>query len=102
MCVIGWVLMSWFKMILLDELSMGLVFQLVEEIFEIVCQFNENEGVLFFLVEQNINVVFCYVIYGYIFEFGCIVLDGDVKFLWENEDVKEFYFGVGGEGCKLF
>jgi len=83
-------------MILLDEPSMGLAPQLVEEIFEIVKQLNQNEGVSFLLAEQNTNVALRYATYGYILENGRVVLDGDAKELRENEDVKEFYLGDGG------
>lgn len=102
MCAIGRALMSRPTMILLDEPSMGLAPQLVEEIFEIVRQLNEQEGVSFLLAEQNTNVALRYATYGYILESGRIVLDGDAKALRENEDVKEFYLGVGGEGRKSF
>ncbi|MBN9672384.1 ABC transporter ATP-binding protein [Roseibium aggregatum] len=102
MCAIGRALMSRPKMILLDEPSMGLAPQLVEEIFEIVRQLNSNEGVSFLLAEQNTNVALKYATYGYILESGRIVLDGDAKALRENEDVKEFYLGVGGEGRRSF
>jgi branched-chain amino acid transport system ATP-binding protein len=102
MCAIGRALMSRPKMILLDEPSMGLAPQLVEEIFEIVKQLNDKEGVSFLLAEQNTNVALRYATYGYILESGRIVLDGDAKALRENEDVKEFYLGVGGEGRRSF
>ncbi|GHB38393.1 ABC transporter ATP-binding protein [Pseudovibrio japonicus] len=102
MCAVGRALMSRPEMILLDEPSMGLAPQLVEEIFEIVKQLNKNEGVSFLLAEQNTNVALKYATYGYIMEAGRIVLDGDAESLRENEDVKEFYLGVGGEGRKSF
>ncbi|QGZ34909.1 ABC transporter ATP-binding protein [Stappia indica] len=102
MCAIGRALMSKPNMILLDEPSMGLAPQLVEEIFEIVKELNEKEGVSFLLAEQNTNVALRYATYGYIMESGRIVLDGAAKALRENEDVKEFYLGVGGEGRKSF
>jgi branched-chain amino acid transport system ATP-binding protein len=102
MCAIGRALMSRPKMILLDEPSMGLAPQLVEEIFEIVRKLNQNEGVSFLLAEQNTNVALKYATYGYIMESGRIVLDGAGKSLLENEDVKEFYLGVGGEGRRSF
>ncbi|NRG17292.1 ABC transporter ATP-binding protein [Rhizobiales bacterium] len=102
MCAIGRALMSRPNMILLDEPSMGLAPQLVEEIFEIVKLLNEKEGVSFLLAEQNTNVALRYATYGYILEAGRIVLDGDAKALRDNEDVKEFYLGVGGEGRKSF
>lgn len=102
MCAIGRALMSRPTMILLDEPSMGLAPQLVEEIFEIVKELNEKEGVSFLLAEQNTNIALKYATYGYILESGRIVLDGDAAALRDNEDVKEFYLGVGGEGRKSF
>ncbi len=102
MTAIGRALMSRPKMILLDEPSMGLAPQLVEEIFEIVRKLNEEQGVSFLLAEQNTNMALRYATYGYILESGRIVLDGDAKALRENEDVKEFYLGIGGEGRRSF
>jgi branched-chain amino acid transport system ATP-binding protein len=102
MTAIGRALMSRPKMILLDEPSMGLAPQLVEEIFEIVKKLNEEQGVSFLLAEQNTNVALRYAKYGYILESGRVVLDGEARSLRENEDVKEFYLGVGGEGRKSF
>ena len=102
MCAIGRALMARPHMILLDEPSMGLAPQLVEEIFEIVKQLNSNEGVTFLLAEQNTNVALKYATYGYILESGRIVLDGDAKELRENEDVKEFYLGIGGDAHSSF
>ena len=102
MCAVGRALMSRPKMILLDEPSMGLAPQLVDEIFEIVHALNEKEGVTFLLAEQNTNVALRYATYGYILESGRVVMDGVAKELRENEDVKEFYLGVSGEGRKSF
>jgi branched-chain amino acid transport system ATP-binding protein len=102
MTAIGRALMSKPKMILLDEPSMGLAPQLVEEIFEIVKKLNEEQGVSFLLAEQNTNIALRYAKYGYILESGRIVLDGEAQALRENEDVKEFYLGVAGEGRKSF
>ena len=102
MCAIGRALMAKPDMILLDEPSMGLAPQLVEEIFEIVKQLNTNENVTFLLAEQNTNIALKYATYGYILESGRIVLDGDAKELRENEDVKEFYLGIGGEAHSSF
>jgi branched-chain amino acid transport system ATP-binding protein len=95
-------LMSRPKMILLDEPSMGLAPQLVDEIFEIVHALNQKEGVTFLLAEQNTNMALRYATYGYILESGRVVMDGEAKELRENEDVKEFYLGVGGEGRRSF
>ena len=102
MTAIGRALMSRPKMILLDEPSMGLAPQLVEEIFEIVKELNAKEGVSFLLAEQNTNIALRYATYGYILESGRIVLDGEGAALRDNEDVKEFYLGVGGEGRRSF
>jgi branched-chain amino acid transport system ATP-binding protein len=102
MVAIGRALMSRPKMILLDEPSMGLAPQLVEEIFEIVRKLNEEQGVSFLLAEQNTNIALRYAKYGYILESGRIVLDGEAHALRENEDVKEFYLGIGGEGRRSF
>ena len=102
MTAIGRALMSRPKMILLDEPSMGLAPQLVEEIFEIVKKLNEEQEVSFLLAEQNTNVALRYAKYGYILESGRIVLDGEAASLRENEDVKEFYLGVAGDGRRSF
>ena len=102
MTAIGRALMSRPKMVLLDEPSMGLAPQLVEEIFEIVKRLNREEGVSFLLAEQNTNVALRCATHGYILETGRIVLDGAAETLRENEDVQEFYLGMGGGGRKSF
>jgi len=102
MTAIGRALMANPTMILLDEPSMGLAPQLVEEIFEIVHSLNEKEGVSFLLAEQNTMVALRYASYGYILENGRVVMDGEAKQLSENEDVKEFYLGLSSEGRKSF
>ncbi|MDX1512159.1 MAG: ABC transporter ATP-binding protein [Gammaproteobacteria bacterium] len=102
MTSIGRALMARPKVILLDEPSMGLAPQLVEEIFEIVKRLNEEEGVTFLLAEQNTNVALRYATYGYILETGRVVMDGEARALAENEDVKEFYLGMSGENRRSF
>ena len=99
---IGRALMSKPETVLLDEPSMGLAPQLVEEIFQIVRDLNEKEGVTFLLAEQNTNVALRYAHYGYILESGRVVMDGPAEDLRENPDVKEFYLGVSDEGRKSF
>lgn len=94
MCAIGRALMSKPETVLLDEPSMGLAPQLVEEIFNIVKELNEQEGVSFLLAEQNTNVALRFSHYGYILESGRVVMDGPAAQLRENPDVKEFYLGV--------
>ncbi len=102
MCAIGRALMATPSVILLDEPSMGLAPQLVEEIFEIVKMLNEKEGVAFLLAEQNTNIALRYARYGYILETGRVVMDGDAASLADNEDVKEFYLGMSGGQRKSF
>jgi branched-chain amino acid transport system ATP-binding protein len=102
MTAIGRALMSRPETILLDEPSMGLAPQLVEEIFEIVKRLNEAEGVSFLLAEQNTNVALRYAHYGYILESGRVVMDGPAADLRENPDVREFYLGMSEEGRKSF
>jgi branched-chain amino acid transport system ATP-binding protein len=102
MCAVGRALMSRPKMILLDEPSMGLAPQIVEEIFEIVRNLNGKEGVSFLLAEQNTNMALKYASYGYILENGRVVMDGAAADLATNEDVKEFYLGLSTAGRKNF
>ena len=102
MCAIGRALMSRPKMILLDEPSMGLAPQIVEEIFTIMKSLNDSEGVSFLLAEQNANLALKYSGYGYILENGRVVLDGTATALAQNEDVKEFYLGVAEGKRKSF
>ena len=102
MTAIGRALMAQPKMILLDEPSMGLAPQLVEEIFEIVKELNKKEGVSFLLAEQNTNIALKYADYGYILENGRVVMDGEGRDLAQNEDVKEFYLGFSSGGRKSF
>jgi branched-chain amino acid transport system ATP-binding protein len=102
MTAIGRALMARPRVILLDEPSMGLAPQLVEEIFEIVQNLNRKEKVSFLLAEQNTNVALRYADYGYILENGRVVMDGEGKTLAENEDVKEFYLGFSSGGRRSF
>lgn len=102
MCAIGRALMSKPETVLLDEPSMGLAPQLVEEIFNIVKELNEQEGVSFLLAEQNTNVALRFSHYGYILESGRVVMDGPAAQLRENPDVKEFYLGVSEGRRKSF
>ena len=102
MCAIGRALMSRPETILLDEPSMGLAPQLVEQIFQIVRRLNEEQGVSFLLAEQNTNVALRFAHYGYILESGRVVMDGPAAELRENPDVKEFYLGMSDKGRKSF
>src|SRR5690606_26795823 len=102
MTAIGRALMASPTMILLDEPSMGLAPQIVEEIFEIVQDLNQREQVSFLLAEQNTNIALRYADYGYILENGRVMMDGEAQALAENEDVKEFYLGVSSGERKSF
>jgi branched-chain amino acid transport system ATP-binding protein len=102
MTAIGRALMARPNMILLDEPSMGLAPQVVDEIFSIVKDLNDKEKVSFLLAEQNTNIALKYAHYGYILESGRVVMDGAARELAENEDVKEFYLGISREGRKSF
>ena len=102
MTAIGRALMARPRMILLDEPSMGLAPQLVEEIFEIVKELNAKEKVSFLLAEQNTNIALKFADYGYILENGRVVMDGPGQELGSNEDVKEFYLGLSSSGRKSF
>jgi len=102
MTAIGRALMADPRMILLDEPSMGLAPQIVEEIFEIVRDLNQREGVSFLLAEQNTNIALRYADYGYILENGRVMMDGAASALAENEDVKEFYLGIASGERRSF
>jgi branched-chain amino acid transport system ATP-binding protein len=102
MTALGRALMARPAMILLDEPSMGLAPQIVEEIFEIVRDLNRSERVSFLLAEQNTNVALRFADYGYILETGRVVMDGAAAELAQNEDVKEFYLGLSTAGRKSF
>ncbi len=102
MTAVGRALMARPTMILLDEPSMGLAPQIVEEIFEIVRDLNGKERVSFLLAEQNTTVALRYADYGYILENGRVVMDGEAKALGSNEDVKEFYLGLSSAGRRSF
>ncbi|UFS55721.1 ABC transporter ATP-binding protein [Comamonadaceae bacterium M7527] len=102
MCAIGRAIMASPSVVLLDEPSMGLAPQIVEEVFEIVKDLNQREGVTFLIAEQNTNMALKYSDYGYIMESGRIVMDGAASDLRNNEDVKEFYLGMGGGERKSF
>ena len=102
MCAIGRALMANPKMVLLDEPSMGLVPQIVEEVFTIVKELNQKEKVTFVLAEQNTSIALRYADFGYILENGRVVMEGSAADLRDNEDVKEFYLGLSSSGRKSF
>ena len=102
MTALGRALMARPSMILLDEPSMGLAPQIVEEIFEIVKSLNQREKVSFLLAEQNTNMALRFADYGYVLENGRVVMDGAAAGLAANEDVKEFYLGISSGGRRSF
>lgn len=98
MLAIGRALIARPSLILLDEPSLGLAPKLVEEIFTIIARINAEQGVSMLLVEQNAAVAFAVANYGYILEMGKVVIDGPVEKLVRDQDVREFYLGLGGAG----
>ncbi|MDO9243153.1 MAG: ATP-binding cassette domain-containing protein, partial [Rhodocyclaceae bacterium] len=102
MTAIGRALMANPNMVLLDEPSMGLAPQIVDEVFSIVKDLNQKEGVTFLLAEQNTNMALRYADFGYILENGRVVMEGQAEELRNNEDVKEFYLGLSSAGRKSF
>src|SRR5205823_3149543 len=102
MTALGRALMARPSMILLDEPSMGLAPQIVEEIFEIVKNLNQKESVSFLLAEQNTHVALRYADHGYILENGRVVMDGAAAELAANEDVREFYLGISSGARRSF
>jgi branched-chain amino acid transport system ATP-binding protein len=102
MLAVGRALMAKPRMILLDEPSMGLAPQVVEEIFEIVKELNQKEGVSFLLAEQNTTIALRYADYGYILENGRVAMEGSAADLAASEEVKEFYLGLSKGERKSF
>jgi len=102
MTAIGRALMARPHTILLDEPSMGLAPQIVEEIFEIVKNLNATKKVSFLLAEQNTMVALRFADFGYILENGRVVMEGTAQHLSSNEDVKEFYLGISAAGRRSF
>jgi len=102
MCAIGRAMMSKPRLVLLDEPSMGLAPQVMDEIFEIVRMLNQEDGVSFLLAEQNTSLALRYASHGYILESGRVVMDGAADALLANDDVKQFYLGMGDGGRRSF
>jgi branched-chain amino acid transport system ATP-binding protein len=102
MMAVGRALMATPKLMLLDEPSLGLAPLLVEEIFQILIRLNKDQKVTLLLVEQNASMALSIAQYGYIMENGRVVLDGDAKTLYDNEDVREFYLGLTEIGKKSY
>jgi branched-chain amino acid transport system ATP-binding protein len=97
MLAIGRALMSRPRFLLLDEPSLGLAPLLVEQIREIIVEINsQGTGVL--LVEQNAAMALSIADHGYIMEVGKVVMDKPASELLADDDVREFYLGLGGEG----
>ena len=97
MLAIGRALMSNPRYLLLDEPSLGLAPLLVQQIRGIILEINQQgTGVL--LVEQNATMALSIATHGYIMETGKVVMDKAAAALLEDEDVREFYLGLRGEG----
>lgn len=102
MLAIGRAMMARPKMMLLDEPSMGLSPLLVKEVFSIIRNLNKELGITILLVEQNARLALNIADFGYILESGKVMLDGTADELMNNEDVKAFYLGGGGEERQSF
>ena len=100
MLVIGRAMMARPRLMMLDEPSLGLAPLLIEEIYDIIKRFNEEQRTSVLLVEQNVRVALNIAHCGYVMENGRIVLDGTAEFLQNNEDIKEFYLGLSALGAK--
>lgn len=98
MLVVGRAMMARPNLMLLDEASLGLSPLLVEEIFNIIKRFNQDSHTSILVVEQNVRVALTVAEYGYVMENGRVVLDDTAERLMNNEDVKEFYMGLGELG----
>ena len=86
------------KLVLLDEPSMGLAPMLIHEIFNIITRLNKEEKISILLVEQNAKLALNVAPYAYVMETGRIVMDDTAETLSENEDIKDFYLGLGDKG----
>lgn len=98
MLVIARALMANPKLMLLDELSLGLAPQLVKGSLKVISEINREENVAMLVVEQNAPAALSISSYGYVMENGRIVLDGPADKLIQNEDIKEFYLGLSDLG----
>ncbi len=97
MLAIGRALMSRPKLLMLDEPSLGLSPLLTKEIFGIIKNINEKDGVTILLVEQNVNMALKYSHFAYLLENGRIVRADKPQVLREDQDIKEFYLGIAAE-----
>lgn len=101
MLAIARALMSEPRLLLLDEPSLGLAPLIVAEVSELIRQINAR-GVSVLLVEQNAEVALSLASYGYVMENGKVVLDGPADELRRDQDIQEFYLGVGGSSAESY
>ncbi len=92
MCAIGRALMARPKLLMLDEPSLGLAPILVERIFEIVREINQ-QGTSILLVEQNALIALAVATRGYVLETGRVALEDTAAALRQNEQVRKAYLG---------
>lgn len=101
MLAIARALMARPRLLLLDEPSLGLAPRIVADVGDLIREINA-EGVSVLLVEQNASMALGLCHRGYVLEGGQLVLDGDAESLRQNEDIQEFYLGMGGEETRSF
>jgi len=95
MLLVGRALMARPKLMLFDEPSMGLAPRIVQELFERIEQVTVEKKMSVLIVEQNVRAALRIAQYGYVMENGRIMLHGTSQELQNNEDIREFYLGLG-------
>jgi len=98
MVAIGAALMCSPKLLVLDELSLGLAPIVVNELMAILKRLREDLGMSILSVEQNAKAILDIADYGYVVENGHVVFDGTPDKLLSSDDLKEFYLGIRKDG----
>ncbi len=93
MTAIGMALVCEPKLLLVDELSLGLAPIVTNEIITILQTINRDVGLAMLIVEQNAAAALRVASFGYVMESGRIVFKGEADKLLKHQDMKEFYLG---------